>query len=110
MRPAKRNQLVESTLNAKWSRLSTLFIVLLTALFLELLSSAGSQAQSLATFRIANGTSGEIPAVLWVGIDQGFYRKHGINVEAIFMRSGPLAMSRLPQPTFKWFLPVPIMS
>ena len=46
-------------------------------------------------FRIANGTSGENPAVLWVGVDRGFYRKHGLNVEVIFMRSGPLAMSAL---------------
>jgi ABC-type nitrate/sulfonate/bicarbonate transport system substrate-binding protein len=43
----------------------------------------------------ANATSGETPAVLWVGVDQGFYRKHGLNVETIFMRSGPLAMSAL---------------
>jgi ABC-type nitrate/sulfonate/bicarbonate transport system substrate-binding protein len=52
-------------------------------------------AQSLPLFRIANGTSGENPAVLWVGVDQGFYRKHGLKVEVIFMRSGPLAMSAL---------------
>ena len=57
---------------------------------------AGSvYAQSLTSFRIANGTSGENPAVLWVGVDQGFYRKHGLDVEVIFMRSGPLAMSAL---------------
>jgi NitT/TauT family transport system substrate-binding protein len=54
-----------------------------------------AHAQSLPFFRIANGTSGENPAVLWVGVDQGFYRKHGLNVEVIFMRSGPLAMSAL---------------
>jgi len=52
-------------------------------------------AQSLPLFRIANGTSGENPAVLWVGVDRGFYRRHGLNVEVIFMRSGPLAMSAL---------------
>jgi len=52
-------------------------------------------AQSLPFFRIANGTSGENPAVLWVGVDRGFYRRHGLNVEVIFMRSGPLAMSAL---------------
>jgi NitT/TauT family transport system substrate-binding protein len=54
-----------------------------------------SNAQPLPLFRIANGTSGEHPAVLWVGVDRGFYRKHGLNVEVIFMRSGPLAMSAL---------------
>jgi NitT/TauT family transport system substrate-binding protein len=54
-----------------------------------------AHGQNLTTFRIANGTSGENPAVLWVGVDQGFYRKHGLNVEVIFMRTGPLAMSAL---------------
>src|SRR4030095_5183707 len=54
-----------------------------------------ARAQSLTTFRVANGTSGENPAVLWVGVDQGIYRKHGLNVEVIFMRTGPLAMSAL---------------
>ena len=82
-------------MKTKSSRAGKRFVILVTALFLELLSSTGTQAQSLTTFRIANGTSGETPAVLWVGVDQGFYRKHGLNVEAIFMRSGPLAMSAL---------------
>ena len=54
-----------------------------------------ADAQNLTTFRIANGTSGENPAVLWVGVDQGLYRRHGLNVEVIFMRTGPLAMSAL---------------
>src|SRR5512134_1722464 len=60
-----------------------------------LFSVASPRAQSLTTFRIANGTSGENPAVLWVGVDRGFYRKHGLNVEVVFMRSGPLAISAL---------------
>ena len=93
--PEESQSVLEFLFKTKFSRAGIRFIVLLTALFLELLSSAGSQAQSLTTFRIANGTSGETPAVLWVGVDQGFYRKHGLNVEAIFMRSGPLAMSAL---------------
>lgn len=53
------------------------------------------RAQSLTSFRIANGTSGENPAVLWVGVEQGFYRKHGLNVEMIYMRVGSLAASAL---------------
>ena len=52
-------------------------------------------AQSLTTFRIANGTSGENPAALWVGVEQGFFRKHGLNVEVVYMRTGPLAVSAL---------------
>ena len=56
---------------------------------------AAVHAQPLTNFRIANGTSGENPAVLWVGVDRGFYRKHGLNAEVVFMRSGPLAISAL---------------
>ena len=82
-------------MKTKCARAGIYFVVVLTALILELLSSAGLHAQSLTTFHIANGTSGETPAVLWVGVDEGFYRKHGLNVETIFMRSGPLAMSAL---------------
>lgn len=63
------------------------------SLFLMLSSNAGSQP--LTNFRIANGTSGENPAVLWVGVEQGFYRKHGLNVEVIYMRVGSLAASAL---------------
>ena len=68
---------------------------LATALVLSTFFSSPADAQTLPFFRIANGTSGENPAVLWVGVDQGLYRKHGLNVEVVFMRSGPLAMSAL---------------
>jgi ABC-type taurine transport system substrate-binding protein len=65
------------------------------AFFVSLLLAQSIYTQSLTSFRVANGTSGENPAVLWVGVDQGFYRKHGLDVEVIFMRTGPLAMSAL---------------
>ena len=76
----------------KTSLRSTVFLITITT---TILITASLYAQPLTTFRIANGTSGENPAVLWVGVDQGFYRKHGLNVEVIFMRSGPLAISAL---------------
>ena len=71
------------------------FSLLCLCATLVLGSSAAAHAQPLTNFRIANGTSGENPAVLWVGVDRGFYRKHGLNVEVVFMRSGPLAISAL---------------
>src|SRR6201987_6184883 len=71
------------------------YFKIVAALLMVLLFSTATPAHPLPFFRIANGTSGENPAVLWVGVDQGFYRKHGLNVEVIFMRSGPLAMSAL---------------
>jgi ABC-type nitrate/sulfonate/bicarbonate transport system substrate-binding protein len=68
---------------------------LVIALSLSAFFSGPATAQPLPLFRIANGTSGETPAVLWVGVDRGFYRRQGVNVEVIFMRTGPLAMSAL---------------
>jgi NitT/TauT family transport system substrate-binding protein len=59
------------------------------------LSLGLAPAQTLTNFRIANGTSGENPAVLWLGVEQGFYRKHGLNVEVIYVRVGSLAASAL---------------
>jgi NitT/TauT family transport system substrate-binding protein len=71
------------------------FAGVITTLVLGAVFLSPAYAQALPFFRVANGTSGENPAVLWVGVDRGFYRKHGLNVEVIFMRSGPLAMSAL---------------
>lgn len=65
------------------------------AVFLMLPFNPPAYSQPLTNFRIANGTSGENPAVLWVGAEQGFYRKHGLNVEVIYMRVGSLAASAL---------------
>jgi len=75
--------------------LARAFTGLVTIFVLSAEFSNPAYAQSLPFFRVANGTSGENPAVLWVGVDRGFYRKHGLNVEVVFMRSGPLAMSAL---------------
>jgi ABC-type nitrate/sulfonate/bicarbonate transport system substrate-binding protein len=73
-----------------------LIIALITIAFLiTILPSYTLHAQPLTNFRIANGTSGENPAVLWVGVEQGIYRKHGLNVETVYMRSGSLAVSAL---------------
>jgi ABC-type nitrate/sulfonate/bicarbonate transport system substrate-binding protein len=67
---------------------------LVAALVSTVLPSSNS-AQTAPLFRIAYGVSGENPTAVWVGVKQGFYRKHGLNVEAIFMRNGPLSMSAM---------------
>jgi NitT/TauT family transport system substrate-binding protein len=76
------------------NRLRRSFQLFITAFFVLVLAGP-AMPQTLTTFRIANGTSGENPAVLWVGVEQGFYRKHGLNVEVIYMRVGSLAASAL---------------
>lgn len=67
-----------------------LFLIFCGALFLS-----NAHAQNLPLYRIAYGTTGENPTALWIGVEQGFYRKHGLNVDVLYMRSGPLAMSAL---------------
>lgn len=54
-----------------------------------------SRAQAQPLFRIAYGVTGENPTALWLGVEQGFYRKHGLSVESIFMRNGPLSMAAM---------------
>src|SRR3972149_7159259 len=84
--PAKLRRAV----NVSVLRLRDCFLV---AAFVLTILPSSSRAQTAPLFRIAYGVSGENPAALWVGLKQGFYRKHGLNVEAIFMRNGPRSMS-----------------
>jgi ABC-type nitrate/sulfonate/bicarbonate transport system substrate-binding protein len=67
---------------------------LVAALVWTVLPSSSS-AQMAPLYRIAYGVSGENPTALWLGVEQGFYRKHGLNLEAIFMRNGPLSMAAM---------------
>ncbi|HTM06785.1 MAG TPA: ABC transporter substrate-binding protein [Verrucomicrobiae bacterium] len=67
-----------------------LLIVLAALLFFS-----RAEAQNLPLYRIAYATSGENPTALWIAVEQGFYKKHGVNAEVLFMRSGPLAMAAL---------------
>ena len=67
----------------------------LAVVFVLMILFSSSRAQGEPLFRIAYGVSGENPAALWLGVEQGFYRKHGLNLEAIFMRNGPLSMAAM---------------
>ena len=66
-------------------------LILISALF----SFSVACAQNLPLYRIAYATTGENPTALWIGLEQGLYKKHGINAEVLYMRSGPLAMAAL---------------
>ena len=52
-------------------------------------------AAELPLVRIAHGAFNEKLAALWVAAEQGFYRKHGVNVEVINIRSGPQTMAAI---------------
>lgn len=57
--------------------------------------AANSHAAELPLVRIAHGAFSEKIAALWVGVEQGLFRKHGINLEVINIRSGPQTMAAL---------------
>ncbi len=67
----------------------------LLAVFVLMVLALPSGAQPAPLFRVAYGITSEIPTAVWLGIEQGFDCKHGLNVEAIYMRSGPLFMSAM---------------
>jgi NitT/TauT family transport system substrate-binding protein len=58
------------------------------ALVLLLLGAGPSQGAELPLVRIAHGAFNEKILALWVGVEQGFFRKHGVNVEIITIRTG----------------------
>lgn len=69
-------------------RLSLLFLVLFAGV-----CAWNLYAAELPLVRIAHGAFSEEIAVLWVGAEQGLFRKHGVNVEVINIRSGPQTMA-----------------
>jgi len=52
-------------------------------------------AAELPLVRIAHGAFSEKIAVMWLGAEQGIFRKHGVNVEVVAIRSGPQTMAAL---------------
>ena len=66
---------------------------------LALLSNAQTlicvDAAELPLVRIAHGAFSEKLAIMWVGAEQGIFRKHGVHVEVINIRSGPQTMAAL---------------
>ena len=54
-----------------------------------------SIAADLPLVRIAHGAFNEKIVAMWIGVEQGFFRKHGINVEVINIRSGPQTIAAL---------------
>lgn len=64
-----------------------------TLLFAAL--AANARAAELPLVRIAHGAFSEKVVALWLGAEQGLFRKHGVNVEVINIRSGPQTMAAL---------------
>ena len=69
--------------------------VVLASLSVGLLTICNGQAAELPLVRIAHGAFSEKVVALWLGAEQGLFRKHGVNVEVINIRSGPQTMAAL---------------
>jgi hypothetical protein len=63
--------------------------------FLLILGFSRLDAAELPLVRIAHGAFSEKVEVMWLGAEQGLFRKHGVNVEVINIRSGPQTMAAL---------------
>ncbi|MBM4260525.1 MAG: hypothetical protein FJ145_03690 [Deltaproteobacteria bacterium] len=60
----------------------------------SLAASIASTAE-LPVVRIAHGAFSEKVAALWIGAEQDLFRKHGVNLEVINIRSGAQTMAAL---------------
>jgi NitT/TauT family transport system substrate-binding protein len=67
----------------------------LLLIFLPALFAVSSNGAELPLIRIAHGAYNEKIAAMWIGVEQGFFRKHGVNVEVINIRSGPQTIAAL---------------
>lgn len=55
----------------------------------------GGVARSAGDLLIAYGGHNETMAPLWVGVDKGLFRKHGVDPRVLQTRSGPIMMATL---------------
>src|SRR5574341_1642933 len=69
--------------------------VLVSALIVFLLGPCLVTAADLPLVRIAHGAFNEKLAALWVAAEQGFYRKQGVNVEVVNIRTGRQTMAAI---------------
>jgi len=64
-------------------------------LFFVLLFAPSPPAAEMPSVRIAHGAFNEKVLALWIGVEYGFFRKHGVNVEVVNIRSGPQTMAAI---------------
>src|SRR5512140_3712203 len=74
---------------------SSVTLLLECFLFSLLLTFCSTQAAELPAVRITQAIINEKSLVLWVGVEQGFFRKHGVGVEIIQTRSSAQTLAAL---------------
>ena len=72
-----------------------LFSIFGLAFFFVTVFGRFSGAAELPLVRIAHGVFNEKGAVLWIGVEQDLFRKHGVEVQVVHIRSGPQTMAAL---------------
>jgi NitT/TauT family transport system substrate-binding protein len=70
-------------------------LIILVGALLQLVVWTGAQAQPLRKIRIGYPSISSRQAQLWVAKDEGIFRKHGLDVELIFLRGGQVAIQAL---------------
>jgi len=73
----------------------TAFALALTAVCVVPIAGRFVWAAELPLVRIAHGAFNEKVVALWIAREQGFFRKHGVNVEIIAIRTGGQTVAAL---------------
>jgi NitT/TauT family transport system substrate-binding protein len=71
------------------------FMTLVVCLGVLPTASAHADATELPRVRIAHGAFNEKVAALWLGAEQGFFQKHGVDVEIVNVLNGPQTIHAL---------------
>jgi NitT/TauT family transport system substrate-binding protein len=69
--------------------------IIFVGALLQLILWTGVYAQPLRKIRIGYPSISSRQAQLWVAKDEGIFRKHGLDVELIFLRGGQVAIQAL---------------
>jgi len=70
-------------------------LIIFIGALLQLTFCTGVQAQPIPKIRIGYPSISSRQAQLWVAKDEGIFRKHGLDVELIFLRGGQIAIQAL---------------
>ncbi len=65
------------------------------AVFFQYLVIPVTKAAELPMVRLAHAAFNEKVAALWIGVEQGFFRKHGAEVQLLYIRTGPQTIAAM---------------
>src|SRR3712207_3960716 len=74
---------------------SQLFSFLIGIALVMTVAPSGSWAQSSSPILVAYAGQNETVGPMWVGIEKGTFKKHGLDVRLVQMRNGALSMATL---------------